>query len=217
MICFFVKNMIFLHIIMQKYILLILLLTSQIAFSQKFVLGPCAGINLSNFGISRADSIPNADSKIGYNFGIFSRVKIGGLFIQPEIIYIFNRTSIDLYKSPNTVSDGFGLGMLTGSLMVGYKIGTLRIQAGPYAFKQLNEAIQKEQGAFDLTLNKDNLNWGLQAGLGLNIAKRWQLDVRYMRSMQKLGYKAIINSGNEFFDGNMNTLYLSFGFSLIKV
>ena len=123
---------------MKKYILIILLAISQVSISQQFVLGPCAGINLSNFGISNADSMPNADSKIGYNFGIFSRVKIGGLFIQPEIIYIFNRTSIDLYKSPNTVSDGFGLGTLTGSLMVGYKIGTLRIQAGPYAFKQIN-------------------------------------------------------------------------------
>jgi outer membrane protein W len=101
--------------------------------------------------------------------------------------------------------------------MMGYKIGTLRIQAGPYAFKQLNEAVQKDQGAFDLTLNKDNLNWGLQAGLGLNIAKRWQLDVRYMRSMQKLNYKAVVDNKSEFFDGNMNTLYLSFGFSLIKV
>ena len=202
---------------MKKYILIILLAISQVSISQQFVLGPCAGINLSNFGISNADSMPNADSKIGYNFGIFSRVKIGGLFIQPEIIYIFNRTSIDLYKSPNTVSDGFGLGTLTGSLMVGYKIGTLRIQAGPYAFKQINEAIQKNEGVFDLTLNKDNLNWGLQAGLGLNIAKRWQLDVRYMRSMQKLNYNAILNNGNEFFNGNMNTLYLSFGYSLIKI
>lgn len=202
---------------MKKYILIILLAISQVSSSQQFVLGPCAGINLSNFGISNTDSMPNADSKIGYNFGIFSRVKIGGLFIQPEIIYIFNRTSIDLYKSPNTVSDGFGLGTLTGSLMVGYKIGTLRIQAGPYAFKQINEAIQKNEGAFDLTLNKDNFYWGLQAGLGLNIAKRWQLDVRYMRSMQKLNYKAILNNGNEFFNGNMNTLYLSFGYSLIKI
>jgi hypothetical protein len=202
---------------MKKYILIILLAISHVSISQQFVLGPCAGINLSNFGISNTDSMPNADSKIGYNFGIFSRVKIGGIFIQPEIIYIFNRTSIDLYKSPNTVSDGFGLGILTGSLMVGYKIGTLRIQAGPYAFKQINEAIQKNEGAFDLTLNKDNFNWGLQAGLGLNIAKRWQLDVRYMRSMQKLNYKAILNNGNEFFNGNMNTLYLSFGYSLIKI
>lgn len=202
---------------MQKYIIIILLSVSQIAISQNFVLGPCAGINLSNFGISNSDSTPNADSKIGYNFGIFSRVKIGGLFIQPEIVYIFNRTSIDLYKSPNTISDGFGIGTISGSLMLGYKIGTLRIQAGPYAFKQLNEAIQKNEGTFDLTLNKDNLNWGLQAGLGLNIAKRWQLDVRYMRSMQKLTYKAIVNNGNEYFNGNMNTLYISFGYSLIKI
>ncbi len=202
---------------MQKYIFIVLLSISQIVFSQNFILGPCAGVNLSNFGISKADSIPNADSKIGYNFGIFSRIKIGGLFIQPEVIYIFNRTSVDLYKSPNTISDGFGLGMLTGSLMLGYKIGTLRIQAGPYAFKQLNEAIQKNQESFDLTLNKNDLNWGLQAGLGLNIAKRWQMDVRYMRSMEKLGYKAIINTGSEYFNGNMNTLYISFGYGLVKI
>lgn len=217
MICFLKKNTILLHYNMKKIILLLLFLTFHPVFSQKFAIGPCAGINLSNFGISNADSTPNADSKIGYNFGIFSRVKIGGLFIQPEIIYIFNRTSIDLYKSPNTISDGFGLGMLTGSVMLGYKIGTLRIQAGPYAFKQLSEAIQKNESAFDLTLNKDNLKWGLQAGLGLNIAKRWQLDVRYMRSMDKLTYKAIVNNGSEYFNGNMNTLYLSFGFSLVKI
>lgn len=202
---------------MQKYIFLILLLSSQTVFSQKFVFGPCVGVNLSNFGISNMDSTPNADSKIGYNFGIFSRVKIGVFFVQPEIIYIFNRTSVDLYKSPNTISDGFGLGMLSGTVMIGYKIGTLRIQAGPYAFKQLNEAIQKNEGIFDLTLNKDNLNWGLQAGLGLNIAKRWQLDVRYMRSMQKLTYKALVNNGSEYFNGNMNTLFLSFGYSLVKI
>jgi hypothetical protein len=38
-----------------------------------------------------------------------------------------------------------------------------------------------------------------------------------MRSMQKLNYKAVVDNKSEFFDGNMNTLYLSFGFSLIKV
>jgi hypothetical protein len=88
------------------------------------------------------------------------------------------------------------VGYVAFSVMLGLKLGTLRIQAGPFMHRDViflqNESIKDQ-----INIEKDGVQnlFGVQAGIGVNIAKRWNIDFRYLKYFSPTNYVFKESSG----------------------
>jgi len=146
---------------------------------------------------------------MGYHFGAFCRVKILGFFVQPELIFSQTNSTINIAETGDILS---GIKSSSANIkytnfdvpvMVGIKLGPLRLNAGPVASFKLgnnpDEKATEEINAMvkDFTKVTKKATFGGQAGIGLDILKKVTLDVRYEFSLSKLGDN--INVGSQTF------------------
>ncbi len=179
-------------------ILAIALFSFQIANAQVKI-GLKAGMSTSDIStdqlaIRNLDNIKTLglsieEASYGFHFGLVTQAKIGGFFIQPEVL--LNTTQVDY------VLEEFGEGSVTKRLltdqyhnldipvMMGLKFGPLRLQAGPVAHMQLGKNSELED-VDGININFDKWTYGYQTGIGLDVWKL-MLDVRYEGNFNKLG------------------------------
>lgn len=185
-------------IIMRKFLLVAALLAfAGAANAQFFTFGLKAGINtttdvfenvrLSNDnGITGSDIINNK-AKVGFQAGAFARIGLLGFFVQPELYYAQSSTEITLrdIKTTNVSTEVNKLNTLNIPILFGTKFGPFRVNAGPVASIILSNTniVDNISG---LSQDTDKANWGLQAGVGLDILK-FSFDARYETSISKLG------------------------------
>ncbi len=134
-------------------------------------------------------SLAIQDANYGYHFGLFGRVKLTQhWYLQPEAV--INSTSVDFKVTD--FQDGLMEKVLTEKyryldipLMLGFKLGPLRAEAGPTGHVYMASKSELEDiGGYERRFNDFNL--GYQAGFGLDI---WRLmfDLRYEGNFQKFG------------------------------
>ncbi len=173
---------------MKKVFVTILTLTlfTTISFSQTIDWGAKAGLNYNfggdlsevpaNVGDSFEDVITGADSKAGYHVGLWTKIKVLGLYVRPELIY----TQLNNTYGPNVENSrneaDFKTKKLDIPLLIGAKIaGPLHIFAGP-SFQYILDS------DFDVNdidnLETNDFSVGLQIGAGLELGKLG-LDVRW--------------------------------------
>lgn len=141
--------------------------------------------------------IINNKAKVGFLAGAYARVSILGFFVQPELYYAQSSTEITLQEiGTTTVSKEVNkLNTLNIPILFGTKFGPLRVNAGPVATIILsNTNIVDNISGLDQDMDK--ANWGLQAGIGLDISKI-SLDARYETSISKLGSAYNTASGSK--------------------
>jgi hypothetical protein len=136
--------------------------------------------------------------EMGYHFGVFARIKVLAIFIQPELIFSQTNASIDV-SDVNNLWDNFTESTVDIKynnfdipVMVGVKLGPLRLNAGPVATFKLssdpsaaNDEINEMLN--DFTAVTKTATFGGQAGVGIDILKKVTLDVRYEFPLSKLG------------------------------
>lgn len=208
---------------MKKLMLFVLcLLFTQISFAQ-FKFGVRAGMSTTDVKPSELlikngndlDELGIAleDAKYGLHFGFFAQANIGHFFIQPEVL--FNSNSIDYTVRDFSVDKtatfirNEKFQNLDIPLMIGYKLGPLRLQGGPVAHVFINSS--SELFEFDeYDQNFKDLTWGYQAGVGLDIWK-FVLDFKYEGNFQKFG-DHLVFFGNEYeFDDSPGRMVASLG------
>ncbi|MBI5914528.1 MAG: PorT family protein [Bacteroidetes bacterium] len=166
---------------------------------------------ISNSGVSVAIK----DAKYGYHFGIFGRVSFNQhWYLQPEAM--FNSNSVDF--EVDDFSSGFANTVLTEKyqqldlpLMLGYKLGPLRVEGGPTGHLHIASKSELEQiGSYDRRFS--NFNLGYQAGVGLDI---WKLlvDLRYEGNFNKFGDHMNIGGEQVNFSQTPARWLLTVGFS----
>lgn len=206
-------------------ILFSLILFSEIAFSQ---IRPGIKFGLSTPDISPKDFIVMdnhgvpyyhlfvENARYGVHAGAFIQIQVGGFFVQPEFLY--NSSSID-YRLDSLLNDN-GSAIIRDSyknidlpLMMGLKVGVVRLGGGPVAHIFLNN-----NGGFGGYKDEnfqalfESLTWGYQLGVGFDLWKL-HLDARYEGNFSKLG-DYITFFGQKFdFDTKNNRLIASIGFS----
>jgi len=165
------------------------------------------GLNVSSLS-SSSSVIDQVKAASGYQAGVLMQLKLGGLSIQPELLYsvrssdlklssnepllkplIENATSLD-YKSQNIV--------IPVNLQLGSDIGPLRVfaLAGPYVSFQLGGALNgsvKMYDTVDKTLEFNKMDWGIGLGLGAELFGL-QLTAKYDIGMTAVGKEKIISS-----------------------
>ena len=197
---------------MKKTLLLIaavLMMGSSVFAGGGFdiAIGPKVGYQTTKLSYDKADIKSGFANH--FTAGLFGRVTIGRIYVQPEALYIKTSNVFDMNVSG--VGDDNLFNLPTGAnatitlnsmniqvpVMLGFNILdfdliTLRAQVGPTASFTLKSqtlydktySINGEQGEIEDVTTDENFDtksivWGMQAGLGLDVLKRITLDVNY--------------------------------------
>jgi len=171
---------------MKKVILTIVaaFMLGLTAQAQSFVLGVKGGISATNVTVEDVQSNPlqykDPENIAGYHVGLFTRLQLLGLFVQPEALFASTGGKLTLLDNQNatqTRTEELKFTRLDVPLMIGYNFfKILRVQAGPVAAILLSA--QQEGKDIDSYLNETD--WGWQAGLGVDISSL-TVDLRYER------------------------------------
>jgi hypothetical protein len=227
---------------MKKTIMLIAaLILGNLAMAGNFDLsiGPKIGYQTSKLSYKKAD-IKNG-FKNNFTIGAFGRIEIGNLYVQPEILYFKSENDFSLKLNDQDASTlgvdpNLSLTLNTMNLqvpiMVGFKVLdldllTLRAQVGPTANFVLKDETLFNANFSGSETNKPefdtkNINWGLQAGLGVDMMK-FTLDINYSFGLSKIFESGVIDNtiiSNYVNEGNIdntkqNVFMVTVGFKLL--
>ncbi|WP_425636076.1 porin family protein [Algoriphagus yeomjeoni] len=195
---------------MKKLILSLALLAFALTgYSQGFAFGPKVGLSQTQLDL-KSDDFKNGDSKFGYHVGLFARIGLGPLYLQPEILYTQTQGQFTFNPADAPIKDyEADFNRVDIPLMVGLKMfKVLRIQAGPIASINVNSEL-KDAGQTVQNAKFEDATIGYQAGLGLDIGNLI-IDAKYESSLDK-----ITGSMGKFStDQRVNQWILSVGFRL---
>ena len=174
---------------MKKVMLTIMtLLMVNITYGQ-FTLGPRIGLSSSSVKFDPftvgGEAVSSGNATAGFHAGVFSRITLGFLYVQPEALFTQSGGEIEL--SDNGVSDirEIEFNKLDFPVMVGTNfLKIFRIQAGP-TFSMLLDADVKGIED-DIKSGYKDASIGYQAGAGLDL---WNLaiDVKYEGNLSTFG------------------------------
>ena len=202
------------------YLTLIALLAPALSYGQVRI-GIRGGINSSK--LKSSDEITAGDYKItvpnyamlGYHVGLVGQVQLFNFFVQPELLYTVSRNDIKIFNlnqaaPDNATSITQQLNRIDMPVLVGFKMGVFKLEAGPVAtFLISDDSDLKKITTYDMQLNRATV--GFQAGIGLDVGKI-ALDIKYEGSLSKLGDGINIGDGNKMaFDSRINQLIVSVG------
>ncbi len=204
---------------MKKTFLLIaaLLMMGSAAFAGggfDLAIGPKVGYQTARLSYQKADIKSSFSNH--FTAGLFGRVTIGRLYVQPEVLY-FKTSNIfeghvtgvesdNLFNLPTGANVNLTLNQmnLQVPVMIGVNIldldiVTLRAQAGPTANFVLKSqtlydktyTLNGQQGEIENTttdqdFDTKSISWGVQAGLGVDVLKRITLDINYNFGVSKM-------------------------------
>ncbi len=173
-------------------------------------------INLFNQGGLKELQLALADANYGIHGGFLVQVKLGGLLIQPE--FLFNSNSVDyevtdlstLISQIKTEKYQY----LDIPVLLGFKLGPLRLMAGPEAHVYLNNT----SGLLDFDGYRqdfDELTLAWMGGVGLDL---WNimLDLRYEGNLTNFGSHINFKGNSYSFDERPSRWLFSVSFLLGK-
>lgn len=155
------------------------------------------------------------EAEYGFQFGLYTRIKLLGLFIEPS--FMFHSTTVT-YGLEEIGEEGV-INTIRGEtfnnfdipVMFGFKLGPLKLLAGPVAHLHIN-------GASDLIdipgyeQRFEGAKFGYQAGVGIDLWKI-RLEAKYEGNLSKFGEH--INIGGEAFsfDNRPSRIIVNAGFA----
>ncbi len=190
-----------------KLFLLIIFLFSYNSFSQSTLsLGLKVGFNSSKMTneFKNVSDIAN-QSKTGYLFGVFVRVNLPVIYLQPELYYTKKGGSFQsatLYANQvytqQTVLNTIDIPLLFGIKLINLKVINLRLMAGPVASFIISKNINKQLDGVELStsLSSEKLKeaiWGIQAGAGIDVLN-FSVDVRYEWGLNNISEYSEMNT-----------------------
>lgn len=148
---------------------------------------------------------------VGFHAGLMTRVTFFGVFIQPELYFSSTGGEVevtDLITQAVSIRK-MEFKKLDIPVLVGFKFGPARINAGPVASIIIDsKADLIEKAGYEEKIK--GATFGYQAGVGIDILSI-SLDVRYEGNLSKLG-EGVNIGGNDFeFDSRNPQFIFSLG------
>jgi hypothetical protein len=209
---------------MKKFILIVLSVFIMLpAFSQvKF--GLKAGLSTTNLKMEDLKTLTSGETSYvvnaikganyGFHGGAFVRFSMLGFYVQPELLFASRTDEYSVADATTPASEIIKkqkFNQLDLPIMLGMKVGPVRLNAGPSARLLINSPKDLiDDPDFDAMYH--GLTFGYQAGLGVDIVKRITLDLRYEGSLQKYQTQIKNLAGDKFnLDDRPNAFLLSLG------
>jgi len=124
--------------------------------------------------------VTEGTAQVGYQFGVYARIKLVGLYVQPELLFS-NSSSVLNVAGTGDVDLSFN--KIDVPIMLGMKLGPLRVQAGPALSFITSAETESPTGVVDdVTDNYNSTTIGYQAGIGVDILK-FVIDLKYEGSL----------------------------------
>ena len=170
-------------------------LVSIPAFSQiKF--GLKAGVSTTSLSMPTIKTITSGttsftvdaltSAKYGFHGGVFVRITLFSFFIQPEVLFSTrtNEYTVTNVQTTASIVAKQTFNKLDIPVMLGLKLGPLRLNAGPSGSLLINspKAIITNP---DYKNNYNKMTIGYQAGLGFDLLNFLTFDLRYEGSLKK--------------------------------
>ncbi|HBC79597.1 MAG TPA: hypothetical protein DEO60_16190 [Bacteroidales bacterium] len=207
---------------MKKLILIVFsVLIALPAFSQvKF--GLKAGLSTTNLKMTDLKTLTSGETEYvvnaikganyGFHGGAFVRFSMLGFYVQPELIFASRTDEYSVTELDNpavVVKQQFN--QLDLPVMLGFKAGPVRLNAGPSARLLINSPKDLIDHP-DYKTMYNSLTFGYQAGIGVDLLKRLTVDLRYEGSLQKYQTQIENVAGDKFkLDDRPNAFLLSVG------
>jgi hypothetical protein len=165
---------------MKKLITIILVVLISLPAYSQLKFGIKAGVSTSSLSMATVKTLTSGTTsytvdalttaKYGFNGGVFMRLTILGLYIQPELL-LDTRTNEYTVKNVQTSTSSIvkqNFNKLDIPVMLGYKLGPLRLNAGPSASILINTPKDLiDSPDFKGMYNK--MTVGYQAGIGVDL------------------------------------------------
>jgi hypothetical protein len=163
-----------------------------------FRIGIKGGVNLSSVKVGSLST--NLENKTGYQLGAFARIG-RTIFLQPEVYFSAKEVNVDVLNSLTTNQGvvGFSQKSLDVPLLLGVKLGPLRVMAGPVASYAISASTSPDaavksyfSGTSQDIINRSSFSY--QAGVGFDILNL-SLDLRYEGAMSELKNTVAVPNG----------------------
>lgn len=191
---------------MKKLIIILLaVMAFNLANAQFLRFGFKAGVSSTNVkfddikNIESSDglkeyAIKQGDSKMGFHAGLYGRIQLLGLFVQPELLFTHSQGEVVLadVTASQMYTETQKFNKIDIPVIVGWKFGPARLGIGPVASFMLSESdgLKDKLSSISTDATENNFRkatFGYQIGVGLDILKKITLDVRYEGNLSKLG------------------------------
>jgi len=200
---------------MKKFIVIALALVlaaplfSQVKFGLKA--GASTDFTFTDLNFPGTDVIiQNAkDAEWGFQGGVFMRATFAAFYIQPELLLATATNSVtydDVEAGGAPVIYNQKFNKLNIPVLLGVKVGPLRINAGPAASVMITDPKEIIEGA-----TYKRATFGYQAGLGFDLFKRLTFDVRYEGNLNQFGDEIKIGDETFTLDDRTGALLLQVG------
>lgn len=204
-------------------------LQTNAQFNRKFVfVGIRGGANFSKlqtseFKISKPGASVqdffqnNSANRTGYMLGTYARIG-RKFFIQPEVLLSSKGGTFEIFKNGSTtpVNVDVKFSQIDIPVLVGFKLGPLRVNAGPMASLNVSQGsklgdVLKEYTTQNINKTIEQATFGYQAGIGLDI-RSFNIDLRYESGLSNISQLNLQNNAQ--FNTKVSLWQLSLGFVL---
>ncbi|WP_017731754.1 porin family protein [Nafulsella turpanensis] len=165
---------------------------SSFAYAQSFTKGLKVGAGLGSANVEKVQNgWENDGITAGIHAGVFGRLKLGPLFVQPEAYYTFTKAVLSKEDlQGGSVPDRLELDFhrLDVPVIAGFRLSKLlRVNGGPFASFLIDTEAVSESSTVVARADEyyERAIWGWQAGLGLDFL-RFTLDARYETTIGNL-------------------------------
>ncbi len=184
----------------------------------QFSLGIRGGVNFSQLKTDNTQSIganlqQSLDTKTGYVGGIYARIG-SKLFLQPELIFSAKGGSVNILKNGTSQTVAIDYTNFDVPLLIGYKFGPIRLNAGPMAsFTVSNNGLDEALKSVSSNLGESfkKASYGYQAGGGIDLGSL-SVDLRYEGSLSEV---SALSSSNINFSQKGNLWQLTLGLKIL--
>lgn len=206
---------------MKKVLLsLFIVLGVSSAYGQIFQLGARAGAGRSDFRISAELTAPGVgtiearpgEPQTSFHVGAYTRIKVLGFYVQPELLYTSFEGEIDFYNTANGNDESveIDINRIDIPVLVGIKLGPVRLNAGP-SFNILMSHADDADGA-EVVVSSSS--FGYQYGVGLDIGK-FLIDLKAEGSWSNEIESITDGTSNYDLNGSCHQVLLSIGYRIL--
>ena len=180
---------------MKKLIAIVFVVLVSIPVFSQINFGLKAGVSTTSLSMPTIKTITSGTTtftvdgittaKYGFHGGVFVRATLFGFYIQPEFLFSTRTSEYTITNVRTTVSTVAkqNFNKLDIPVMLGFKFGPLRLNAGPTGSLLINSPKALISNP-DFKNNYQRMTFGYQAGLGFDLLFL-TFDLRYEGSLQK--------------------------------